>query len=164
MCLRVFAGIAVSAFFRRTRLWKNEQSREPRQGQLDTVSQSEPMSFPYEDEDKLVYAIQKERVEEVRQPLGKEIDPTAKDFIILRACADQSSVEIAEMIYNWTEPYRFGDLGKRALTKTFENAFLSGRPEIAAFFLKKGASIDHVKQGWIGTRKKETGPNFSHCL
>jgi hypothetical protein len=57
------------------------------------------MSFPYEDE--LVNAIQEERLEEVRQLLGKEMDPTAKNFMVLRACADQSSVEIAAMIYNW---------------------------------------------------------------
>jgi hypothetical protein len=59
------------------------------------------MGFPHEDEvSKLVYAIQEERLEEVRQLLGKEMDPTAKNFMVLRACADQSSVEIAEMIYN----------------------------------------------------------------
>ena len=58
------------------------------------------------------------------------------------------------MIYNWSKPYLVGDPGKLALTLTFENAFLSGRPAIAAFFLKKGASIDNVKQGWIQDAKK----------
>jgi hypothetical protein len=60
-------------------------------------------------------AIQEERPEEVRQLLGKEMDPTAKNFMVLRACADQFWVEIAEMIYNWTEPYLFGDPSKLAL-------------------------------------------------
>jgi hypothetical protein len=65
------------------------------------------MSFPYEDEiPKLVYAIQVERIEEVRQLLAKGMDPTAQNFVVLRACADQSSVDIAEMIYDWTDAYR----------------------------------------------------------
>ena len=120
------------------------------------------MSFPYEDdEDELVNAIQEERLEEVRQLLGKEMDPTAKNFMVLRACADQSSVEIAEMIYNWTEPYLFGDPGKLALTRTFENAFFSGRPAVAAFFLKNGASVDDVKRGWIQYAKER---NWSKLL
>jgi hypothetical protein len=120
------------------------------------------MSFPYEDdEDELVNAIQEERLEEVRQLLGKEMDPTAKNFMVLRACADQSSVEIAEMIYNWTEPYLFGDPGKLALTRTFENAFFSGRPAVAAFFLKNGASVDDVKRGWIQYAKER---NWSEVL
>ena len=117
------------------------------------------MSFTYED--KLVYAIQEERLEEVRQLLDKEMDPTAQNFIFLRACADQSSVEIAEMIYNWSKPYLFGDLGKLALTQTFENAFFSGHPEVAAFFLKNGASLDNVKRGWIKHAKER---NWSELL
>jgi hypothetical protein len=120
------------------------------------------MSFPYEDEvSKLVYAIQEERLEEVRQLLGKGLDPTAKTFLVLRACADQSSVDIAEMIYNWTAPYLFGDPGKLAITRTFENAFFSGHPEVAAFFLKNGASVDNVKRGWIQYAKER---NWSELL
>jgi hypothetical protein len=42
------------------------------------------MSFPYEDDvSKLAYAIQNERVEEVRQLLHR-VDPTAKNFLPLR--------------------------------------------------------------------------------
>jgi hypothetical protein len=115
----------------------------------------------YEDEDRLVYAIQQKRLEEVKPLLSKAMDPTAQNFIFLRACADQSSVEMAEMIYNWSKPYLAGDLGKLALTQTFENAFPSGRPAIAAFFLKKGASVDNVKQGWIQDAKKR---NWSELL
>jgi hypothetical protein len=68
------------------------------------------------------------------------------------------------MIYNWTEPYLIGDPGTLALTRAFENAFFSGHPEVAAFFLKSGASVDNVKRGGSSTRKNETGPNFSNCL
>jgi hypothetical protein len=144
-----------SSIFSGTPPSKNEQPREPRQGWLDTVSQMNQMSFPYEDdEEELVNAIQEERLEEIRQLLGKEMDPTWKNFMVLRACADQSSVEIAEMIYNWTEPYLLGFPGKLALSRTFENAFFSGRPAVAAFFLTKGASVDDVKHGWIQYAKE----------
>jgi hypothetical protein len=89
------------------------------------------------------------------------LDPTAKNFMVLRACADQSAVDIAEMIYNWTEPYLFGDPGKLALTRAFENAFFSGHPEVAAFFLKSGASVDNVTSGWIQYAKER---NWSELL
>jgi hypothetical protein len=117
------------------------------------------MSYTYED--KLVNAIQQMRLEEVIQLLSKEMDPTAQNFIFLRACADQSSVEIAEMIYHWSEPYLFGDLGKLVLTQTFENAFFSGHSEVAAFFLKHGASVDNVKRSWIQYAKER---NWSELL
>ena len=108
------------------------------------------MSFQNEDEvSELADAIQKERVEEIRQLLDKGLDPTTKNFVALRACGDQSSVDIAKMVYNWTEPYLIGNPGKLALTRAFENAFFSGHPEVAAFFLKSGASIGNVTSGWI---------------
>src|SRR6516165_3557923 len=113
------------------------------------------MNFRYEDEiSELADAIQKERIEEVRQLLDKGLDPTAKNFMALRACADQSSVDIAKMVYDWTEPYLIGNPGKLALSRAFENAFFSGHPEVAAFFLKSGASVNNVTRGWIQYAKE----------
>ncbi len=118
------------------------------------------MSFPYEDVSKLAYAIQNERVEEVRQLLHR-VDPTAKNFLPLRATGDQSSVDIAEIIYDWTEPYLSGDPGRLAIARTFQNAFFADHPEVAAFFIKKGASVDHVTRTWIQHAKDR---NWSEIL
>lgn len=77
------------------------------------------------------------------------------------ASISEAVTHIAEMIYNWTEPYLSGDPGRLAITRTFENAFFADHPEVAAFFIKKGASVDHVTRTWIQYAKER---NWSEIL